>query len=80
MIQTSAQLRQLYGAPGERAQRKQLAHIDAHARRFVELSPFCVLASGGVHGGLLDASSRAATTGSTRSRTCWQTLGCRSCF
>jgi PPOX class probable FMN-dependent enzyme len=63
MIQTKAQLRQLYGAPGERAQRKQLAHIDAHARRFVELSPFCVLASGGVHGGLLDASPRGGPPG-----------------
>ena len=63
MIQTLAQLRSLYAAPGERALRKQLVHIDPHARRFIALSPFCVLATGGVHGGLLDASPRGGTPG-----------------
>lgn len=63
MIQTLAQLRGLYAAPGERALRKQLAHIDPHAGRFIALSPFCVLATGGVHGGLLDASPRGGAPG-----------------
>lgn len=63
MIQTLAQLRGLYGPPGERAVRKQLAHIDPHARSFIALSPFCVLATGGEHGGLLDASPRGGAPG-----------------
>lgn len=63
MIQTLAQLRSLYAAPGERALRKQLAHIDLHAGRFIALSPFCVLATGGVQGGLLDASPRGGAPG-----------------
>lgn len=63
MIQTLAQLRGLYAAPGERALRKQLAHIDPHAGRFIALSPFCVLATGGMHGGLLDASPRGGAPG-----------------
>jgi len=63
MIQTLAQLRGLYAAPGERAVRKQLDHLDPHATRFIALSPFCVLASGGVHGALLDASPRGGAPG-----------------
>jgi len=63
MIQTLDQLRALYAAPGERALRKQIAHIDTHARRFIELSPFCVLASSGVNGRLLDASPRGGPPG-----------------
>ncbi len=63
MIQTLEQLRGLYAAPGERARRKQLSHVDAHARRFIALSPFCVLASGGVNGRLLDASPRGGEPG-----------------
>ena len=63
MIETLAQLRSLYAAPGERAVRKQLDRLDPHAARFVALSPFCVLASGGVHGALLDASPRGGPPG-----------------
>ncbi|AOS77487.1 MULTISPECIES: pyridoxamine 5'-phosphate oxidase family protein [Hydrogenophaga] len=63
MIQTLEQLRDLYAAPGERARRKQLSRIDAHARRFIALSPFCVLASGGANGRLLDASPRGGEAG-----------------
>jgi PPOX class probable FMN-dependent enzyme len=63
MIQTLAQLRGLYAAPGERALRKQMDHLDAHAARFIALSPFCVLATGGVHGALLDASPRGGAPG-----------------
>ncbi|CAN7753687.1 pyridoxamine 5'-phosphate oxidase family protein [Pseudorhodoferax sp. LjRoot39] len=63
MIQTLEQLRGLYAAPGERALRKQLDHVDPHAARFIALSPFCVVATGGVYGALLDASPRGGTPG-----------------
>lgn len=63
MIQTLAQLRGLYAAPGERAVRKQMDHLDPHAARFIALSPFCVVASGGVNGALLDASPRGGAPG-----------------
>ena len=39
------ELRALYAAPTERAQRKEIRHLDKHCRRFIELSPFVVLAS-----------------------------------
>jgi PPOX class probable FMN-dependent enzyme len=63
MIDNLTQLRALYAAPAERAFRKQLARIDPHAARFIGLSPFCVVATGGVHGGLLDASPRGGAPG-----------------
>ena len=63
MITTHEQLRALYAAPGERAVRKQQAQLDAHCQRFIALSPFCVLASGGGAGALLDASPRGGTQG-----------------
>ncbi|KQP05273.1 pyridoxamine 5'-phosphate oxidase family protein [Pseudorhodoferax sp. Leaf265] len=63
MIQTLEQLRGLYAAPGERALRKQLDHVDPHAARFIALSPFCMVATGGVHGALLDASPRGGVPG-----------------
>lgn len=63
MIENLDQLRALYAAPGERARRKQIAHIDPHAARFIALSPFCVVATGGVHGRLLDASPRGGEPG-----------------
>jgi PPOX class probable FMN-dependent enzyme len=63
MIKTRAELRALYAAPGERAVRKQMAALDPHARRFIAMSPFCVVATGGVHGGLLDASPRGGAPG-----------------
>lgn len=63
MIQTLEQLRGLYAAPGERAVRKQMDRLDPHAAHFIALSPFCVVASGGVHGALLDASPRGGAPG-----------------
>jgi PPOX class probable FMN-dependent enzyme len=63
MIDNLTQLRALYAAPAERAVRKQLARIDPHAARFIGLSPFCVVATGGVHGRLLDASPRGGAPG-----------------
>ncbi|WP_298213649.1 pyridoxamine 5'-phosphate oxidase family protein [Acidovorax sp.] len=67
MITNHEQLRALYAAPGERAVRKQQAQLDAHCQRFIALSPFCVLASGGGAGALLDASPRGGAPGFVKS-------------
>lgn len=64
MIQTVEQLRQLYPAPKERAVRKQLARLDHHCQRFIELSPFVVIATGSETG--LDASPRGGDPGFAR--------------
>ena len=63
MITDLAALRRLYSAPGERALRKQLSQLDAHARHFIALSPLCVLASAGSGDALLDASPRGGPPG-----------------
>lgn len=63
MISTLAQLRALYAAPAERALQKQLGRLDIHGRRFVGLAPFCVLASAGAAGALLDVSPRGGAPG-----------------
>jgi PPOX class probable FMN-dependent enzyme len=68
MIRTREALRALYAQAGERASKKQLARLDAHGRRFVELAPFCVVASAGVDGRLLDASPRGGAPGFARVR------------
>jgi PPOX class probable FMN-dependent enzyme len=61
-ISTADALRALYPEPRERALKKQLAAIDVHARRYIELSPFVVLASCGA-AGALDASPRGGAPG-----------------
>jgi PPOX class probable FMN-dependent enzyme len=55
-------LREIYAAAGERAVRKQLSALDRHCRRFIELSPFFVLATAGATGEL-DASPRGGAPG-----------------
>jgi uncharacterized protein len=55
-------LREHYVSPNPRAVAKQLDHVDVHCRRFIGLSPFLVIASGG--GGIpLDASPRGGAPG-----------------
>jgi len=61
-IRTLDALRTLYAEPRERAVKKQLAALDPHARRYVQLSPFVVLASCSA-GGAMDASPRGGTPG-----------------
>ena len=61
-LTTLESLRALYPAPKERAVRKQLDHLDVHCRRFIELSPFVVLASSGANGAM-DASPRGGAPG-----------------
>ncbi len=61
-ITTLAELRQLYAGPMERAVKKQIAALDIHCRRFIELSPFLLLAtSDPLHN--LDASPRGGEPG-----------------
>jgi PPOX class probable FMN-dependent enzyme len=55
-------LRALYAPPGERAVKKQLSSLDRHCRRFIELSPFLVLATAGATG-TMDASPRGGVPG-----------------
>jgi PPOX class probable FMN-dependent enzyme len=50
VITTEAQLRDVIGSPTQRVLRKQIAHIDAHARAFIAKSPFLLIASSDVQG------------------------------
>lgn len=61
-ITTEAELRALYAAPAERALRKELDHLDRHCRRFIEHSPFLVLATADAHG-RQDATPRGGDPG-----------------
>jgi PPOX class probable FMN-dependent enzyme len=61
-ISTTEALRALYPQPRERAVKKQVNALDVHARRFIELSPFVVLATCGSRGAM-DASPRGGAPG-----------------
>jgi PPOX class probable FMN-dependent enzyme len=56
---------QVGGAPRERSVRKQLSHLDEHARRFLAAAPFCVLATSGADGSC-DATPRGDDPGFAR--------------
>lgn len=56
-IETTEQLRALYGHPSGRAVVKQLDRLETHSRRFIELSPFLVIATARADG-LGDASPK----------------------
>jgi hypothetical protein len=45
IIEDIADIREIYGEPGERAVKKQLACLEKHSRAFIALSPFVVIAS-----------------------------------
>ena len=62
LIETVEALRSAYGAPSERAVKKSLDRLDRHCRRFIELSPFVVLASAGADG-RVDCSPRGDPAG-----------------
>ena len=66
-IDSLEQLRTLYPAAKERSVKKQLSALDVHCRRFIELSPFVVLASGGP-AGAMDASPRGGPPGFVKVR------------
>jgi hypothetical protein len=56
------QLRESYGAPSERALKKQLSWIDRHCRDFIARSPFLVIASADPSG-RCDASPKGDAPG-----------------
>ena len=62
VIGTAEELRSRYGEPSERAVKKSLDRLDRHCRRFIELSPFVVLASAGADG-RVDCSPRGDPAG-----------------
>jgi PPOX class probable FMN-dependent enzyme len=61
-ITTLPALRQLYGPARERSLKKDIPSLDAHAVRFIGLSPFVVLASSDADGHM-DASPRGGEPG-----------------
>ena len=61
-IQSVDALRRVYAQPGERAVKKQLAHLDAHIQRFIALSPFVVVSSSSATQ-QMDASPRGGAPG-----------------
>ena len=62
VIDTFEELRGNYGEPSERAAKKTLDRLDGHCRRFIELSPFLVLATAGADG-RVDCSPRGDPPG-----------------
>jgi PPOX class probable FMN-dependent enzyme len=63
-VRTEPELRALYGEPSEVVKRKVIDHVDPHARRFIELSPFCCLGTTSDAGG--DVSPRGDHPGFVR--------------
>jgi uncharacterized protein len=64
-VTSEAQLRQIVGAPARRAVDKVIDRIDRHAREFIELSPFVLVASHDGQGGL-DVSPKGDPPGFVR--------------
>ena len=69
-ITTLETLRSLYAAAGMRSVKKEIPQLDAHCIRFIALSPFVTIASGGACSGAnaeanqaLDASPRGGAPG-----------------
>ena len=52
----------VYPAPSPRVIAKARPEIDVHAKKFIGMSPFCVLATSGLHGSV-DASPRGGNPG-----------------
>lgn len=62
IIDRIEQLRELYGEPKEKAVRKQLPELEVHSKRFIELSPFVVVATRDTEGNI-DVSPRGGEPG-----------------
>ncbi|OKO70671.1 hypothetical protein AC629_40045 [Bradyrhizobium sp. NAS80.1] len=58
----SEDLATIYPKPSRRVIAKARPAIDAHAKKFIEMSPFCVLATSGTDGSV-DASPRGGSIG-----------------
>ena len=67
MIASEEALRQLYSMPGERTLQKQIAALEKHSKRFIELAPFLVIASVN-RAGVMDASPRGGEPGFVKIR------------
>ena len=61
----ASDLETIYPKPSPRVIAKALAEIDAHASKFIAMSPFCVLATSGSDGSV-DASPRGGNPGFVR--------------
>lgn len=59
---TESALRELYGAPGALPSKAIAGRLEAHARRFIELSPLVIVASAGADGHI-DISPRGDAPG-----------------
>ena len=64
IVTTDAELDEIYDAPMEASIIKEIDHISAHHRVFIEKSPFVVVASSGPEG--LDCSPRGDPAGFVR--------------
>lgn len=64
-VTSEAQLRELIGAPSERALKKQIDTLDAHCRAFIAKSPFLLMASGDAQGNM-DVSPKGDPAGFVR--------------
>ncbi len=64
-ISNSGELRETYRPPAPRAAQKVLDRLDEHSRKFIELSPFCVLSTTNEEG-QPDASPRGDPPGFVR--------------
>src|SRR5215468_2258742 len=64
VVTSEAELEALYGQPAGAAVIKEIDHISEHHRRFIEASPFVVLATAGPEG--LDCSPRGDPAGFVR--------------
>ncbi len=61
-IRSESELRTVYGEPNARSKQKVLNRLDRHCRRFIALSPFCVLSTAGADG-RADVSPRGDVPG-----------------
>jgi PPOX class probable FMN-dependent enzyme len=64
IVTSEAELEAIYGLPAGPAVIKEIDHISEHYRRFIELSPFVVLATSGPEG--LDCTPRGDPPGFVR--------------
>jgi PPOX class probable FMN-dependent enzyme len=67
MIDSLEALRSVYAAPAERTLLKQIATLEQHSKRFIELAPFLVIASTN-RLGIMDASPRGGDPGFVKLR------------
>src|SRR5580704_10857423 len=64
LVTSIEQLEAIYGAPAGGAVAKELDHISAHYRAFIEAAPFCAMATSGPEG--LDCTPRGDPPGFVR--------------